>query len=238
MIVYSLKNRKYVGKMKTIAFDIYGTLIDTAGVILTLQDMAGEKTRPLSDLWRSKQLEYSFRRGLMRAYKDFSVCTAEALDYACQALDIPLSDNQKQQAMAAYQSLPAFEDVPEALNLLHQAGHRLFAFSNGRADHVEGLLNHAAIRPYFTDIISVEVLETFKPNPDIYLYFLEKTESLASETWLLSSNPFDVIGAQATGFNTAWLKRNESMIFDPWGITPSVTIQSLKEFPAVLESKS
>ena len=224
--------------MKTIAFDIYGTLIDTAGVILTLQNMAGEKAKPLSDLWRSKQLEYSFRRGLMRAYKDFSICTKEALDYACQVLDVPLSDSQKQQAMAAYQSLPAFEDVPEALNQLHQAGHRLFAFSNGRADHVEGLLNHAAIRPYFTDIISVEALETFKPNPDIYLYFLEKTQSSAPETWLLSSNPFDIIGAQATGFNTAWLKRNDSMIFDSWGVAPDVTIPNLNAFFAVLQNQS
>ena len=135
--------------MKTIAFDIYGTLIDTAGVILTLQDMAGEKARPLSDLWRSKQLEYSFRRGLMRAYKDFSVCTKEALDYACQALDVPLSDSQKQQAMAAYQSLPAFEDVPEALNLLHQAGHRLFAFFKWSGRSCGGFAEPCSHSPVF-----------------------------------------------------------------------------------------
>ncbi|HIL77886.1 MAG TPA: haloacid dehalogenase type II, partial [Methylococcales bacterium] len=95
----------------SIAFDIYGTLIDTNGVVALLDKMIGSNSRVFSQTWRDKQLEYSFRRGLMQDYKNFSVCTSNSLDFTCAYYKIKLTDVQKQELLDKYRVLPAFNDV-------------------------------------------------------------------------------------------------------------------------------
>ena len=159
----------------TLAFDVYGTLIDTQSVVARLEDMVAGKSAEFSRIWRDKQLEYSFRRGLMRKYVDFANCTRHALDYTCCYLEAPLDDDQKQILMEAYRRLPAFDDVKEALVMLRAADYRLYAFSNGSAEAVETLLDAAGIREFFIGVVSVESLESFKPDPAVYRYFLRQT---------------------------------------------------------------
>ena len=79
----------------TLAFDVYGTLINTSGIYTSLEKMIGEKAAQVMDTWRNKQLEYSFRRGLMNSYVDFSVCTKDALEFSCKSFNVHLSDEQK-----------------------------------------------------------------------------------------------------------------------------------------------
>lgn len=62
-----------------LAFDVYGTLINKHGVVAALREVVGEKAGEFSRNWLEKQLEYSFRRGLMQNYVDFSICTEHAL---------------------------------------------------------------------------------------------------------------------------------------------------------------
>ena len=69
----------------TLAFDVHGTLIDTHGVSLALQGMVGTRAAEFSRHWRDKQLEYSFRRGLMQHYASFATCTRDALEYTCES---------------------------------------------------------------------------------------------------------------------------------------------------------
>ncbi len=213
----------------TLAFDVYGTLIDTHGVVIRLQEFVGDHAGEFSQIWRDKQLEYSFRRGLMRRYETFGVCTSQALDYTSDYLGVGLTPDQKTALMAEYRGLPAFDDVKEPLDGLKADGHSLYAFSNGTADAVEGLLTTAGILHLFDGIVSVDDRQTFKPNPDVYQYLLTKTGASADHTWLISSNPFDVIGATSYGLNSAWVKRSNKAIFDPWGIDPTVTIATLGE---------
>ena len=215
--------------MATIAFDVYGTLIDTDGVVSQLREWIGSQADVFSQTWRSKQLEYSFRRGLMRRYENFAVCTRQALDYTCAHYELSFSPEQKNQLLEAYKTLPAFDDVEDGLTMLHGKGHRLFAFSNGTASAVDTVLVNAGIRDFFDSVISVDDLKTFKPSPDVYHHFLQQAEAEPSEAWLISSNPFDVIGAANVGMLTAWLRRSEKAIFDPWGIEPTLTIESLSE---------
>lgn len=213
----------------TLAFDVYGTLINTSGVFENLQVLIGEKAKPFMDSWRNKQLEYSFRRGLMRQYVDFSVCTKNALDFCCKSDQIKLTDNQKETLMNAYKVLPAFADVKEGLQILKKAGHHLYAFSNGSNKAIEQLLVNAQIRPLFDGIVSVEDIQTFKPDPQVYEYFNQKTHSTKSDSWLISSNPFDVLGALKHGMHSAWVQRSERSIFDPWEVKPTSTIQTIIE---------
>ena len=220
----------------TLAFDVYGTLIDTSGVITTLENYAGDQARAFSGLWRDKQLEYSFRRGLMQNYQDFAVCTKNALDYACSFFRIEISQSDKDKLMARYRTLPAFPDVKEALETLRSNGFNMFAFSNGLAGDVAGLLKHADIERYFADVVSVDEIRSFKPDPAVYHHFLRRAKTTGNKAWLISGNPFDVIGAVSAGMRAAWVRRSSDMIFDPWEIEPTITVTDLKELKgAILE---
>lgn len=219
----------------TIAFDVYGTLIDVSGVFNSLEQMIGDKAKLFMNTWRSKQLEYSFRRGLMQQYADFSVCTKDALEYCCLAFKTDLTEDRKNALMDEYSVLPAFADVDTALKGLKEDGHRLFAFLNGSKKAVTKLLTNAKIIDMFDGIISVESVETFKPSPLVYEYLNKETSSGKVDSWLISSNPFDVIGAVSYGMKSAWVQRSQSSIFDPWGIEPTTTITKLTDLSLQLE---
>ena len=220
----------------TFAFDVYGTLINTHGVLSLLENMIGDKAQNFSNTWREKQLEYSFRRGLMQNYVPFSVCTKQALDYACLAHKTPLSDEQKQQLLEQYKILPAFDDVKKGLEQFKAQNYRLFAFSNGAADAVNTLLETAGISDYFEGVVSADDMKTFKPNPGVYSHFLREANSTGANTWLISSNPFDITGAISHGMRGAWIKRSEDSIFDPWEIQPTTIATDLVDLKAKLVS--
>ena len=213
----------------TVGFDVYGTLIDTHGVVIMLGKHLGDKASDFSSTWREKQLEYSFRRGLMQNYVNFAQCTSDALDYTCAYFKLNLSQFDKQELLEAYKVLPAFTDVKEGLDQAKRSGFRLFAFSNGSAEAVEALLENAGIREYFIDVVSVDEVKSYKPNPGVYCHFLRRAAATGAEAWLVSSNPFDVIGALSAGMRGAWVKRSPDALFDPWGIEPTLTVTSLLE---------
>lgn len=211
----------------TLAFDVYGTLIDTHGVAVELEKHVGGKAAEFSRMWREKQLEYSFRRGLMQRYEHFGVCTAQALDYTDASFKTSLSPQAKEFLLQAYRVLPAFDDVREGLARAQESGFRMFAFSNGCADAVEGLLAHAGIRDFFLGVVSVDEVQSLKPDPAVYRHFLQRSGADGANAWLISSNPFDVIGAVSSGMRAAWVRRSSEAVFDPWGIEPTVIVGSL-----------
>lgn len=223
----------------TLAFDVYGTLIDPHGVQETLQDVLPHdaNTAVFSRVWRQKQLEYSFRRGLMRRYEAFATCTRQALLFTCAAQGVTLTSAQQEQLLAAYTTLPAFPDTAVGLSQAQEAGHELFALSNGSLSALEQVLSQAGIRHFLRDLVSADEIKTFKPNPDIYHHFLRRAQAGPGHTWLISSNPFDVLGALNAGLHAAWVRRADTAVFDPWDIAPTVTINSLEELtPALLNA--
>jgi 2-haloacid dehalogenase len=213
----------------TLAFDIYGTLIDTHGIVTVLQQHVGDQALHFSQIWRDKQLEYSFRRGLMHDYQDFSVCTRQALDYTCQLLQVEIPTQDRQVLMDNYRLLPAFGDVSKGLERLHAAGYKMLAFSNGLGADVRQLLEHAGLMVHLDGIISVDEVNSFKPDPAVYTHFLEQTHTQSDDIWLISSNPFDVIGAHAVGWRTVWVRRDTKSVFDPWGVEPNAVVGHLGE---------
>lgn len=218
----------------TLAFDVYGTLIDTSGVFETLQEYMGNEAPAFMEKWRATQLEYSFRRGLMNAYVDFSVVTQEALDYCISLFNKNMATAEIQRLMDAYKVLPAFADVATALTDLSETGYRKYAFSNGSAKAVTTLLQNADIHTMFDGIVSVERTKMFKPSPVVYRHFIESTQAKTADTFLISGNPFDVIGALNYGMKGIWVKRSEKAVFDPWGVQPTAAIQDLTELKSIL----
>ena len=213
----------------TLAFDVYGTLIDTHGVVAKLEEIVGDRATDFSATWRDKQLEYSFRRGLMQNYENFAVCTRDALDYTCDRYGLEIGQEDKQALLHIYRELPAFDDVEGALADLAARDCRLFAFSNGSAEAVETLLSAASIRDRFRGVVSCDDVRSFKPNPAVCAHFLRQAQATGDEAWLISGNPFDVIGAISAGMRGAWVRRTKDAIFDPWGIEPTITVTSLAE---------
>jgi 2-haloacid dehalogenase len=171
--------------------------------------------------WREKQIEYLFRRGLGDDYVDFAVCTSQALEHTCLKFGAKLSRDNKRELLSAYTSLPAYPGVQKALRKLRHNGCRNFAFSNGTPDDLDTLLEHAELLSVLDGVVSVHIVRSFKPDPIVYAHFLAETGATPDDTWLVSANPFDVIGAHNAGWRTVWVQREPRMVFDPWGIEPT-----------------
>ncbi|HRF62668.1 MAG TPA: haloacid dehalogenase type II [Candidatus Competibacter sp.] len=221
-----------VEKTYAVGFDVYGTLVDPLALAEPLQALVGEQAVQFASLWRTKQLEYSFRRGLMRRYVDFDICTRQALRYTQQALRCELPESDQGRLLEAYLYLPVFPEVVASLAALKIQGHRLMAFSNGVEASIRALLANAGVLPHLEDVVSVDDLHTFKPDPEVYAYLARRTGRAPAETWLVSSNAWDVIGAKAVGLRAVWVKRQPDTVFDPWEVEPDVVVSRLDELPA------
>ena len=219
-----------------LAFDVYGTLIDPFRMEEHLRAAFGEKAREASELWRGKQIEYSFRRALMKKYRTFDACTAQALRFVSAQLGISISEEEQDILLSKYLQLPAYPDVSGALDELAARGFTIAACSNGTESAVRGLLDRAGVLPYFSKIVSVDPIRTFKPDPAVYEHLVAELRARKEMVWLISSNPFDVIGAKACGLRTAWVQRDPKRMFDPWEFEPDLIVHGLAELSGNLNS--
>lgn len=216
-------------RVVTLLFDVYGTLVDPAGIALQLQTGLGETAAVFAAAWRETQLEYSFRRGLMQLYATFAVCTAEAFDHTASRFGHAFSPARRAAILDAYKRLPAFAEAWPALQEMRASGHRLFAFSNGAAADVTAVLDAAGLLPVLDGVVSVDDVKTFKPAPAVYAHARRASGAWSAPCWLVSGNAWDVIGARAAGLDAAWIRRSDMQIFDPWGIEPTLIVTSLSE---------
>lgn len=217
-----------------IGFDVYGTLVNPLEVSAPLRELVGDLNEQFAALWRQKQLEYSFRKGLMEKYESFRVCTRQALDYCDLFFETNLSEEQRENLMERYSQFSPYPEVIGAMQNLKRFVSKIVAFSNGPKEDLEKLLGNAGILPVLDDLVSVEEIETFKPNPKVYLHLAKRLALTPEHTWLVSSNPWDVIGAKSAGLNAAWIERKKT-VFDPWGIQPDLTCSDLQELSERLE---
>lgn len=218
---------------RTLAFDVYGTLVDPMGMAELLTQEAGDHAQAVAALWREKQLEFSFRKGLMKVYEDFGVCTRQALRYAMAVHRLELSAAREDELMAAYLSLPAFDDAAPALKTL-QGQYPLFGFSNGSHSALDKVLGHNHLLELLDGLVSVDDIKSFKPDPAVYTHARRATGAWHHPLCLVSSNAWDVIGARAAGLEAIWVKRDANRVFEDWGIEPNAVVASLSELPEAL----
>lgn len=219
---------------EALAFDMYGTLVDPADISRRLERYLPEQAHRLAEVWRRKQLEYTFRLAAMERYQDFEQVTRKALDYALATVGRELAPEQKDDLIERYNDLERFSDVEPGLERLKEAGHAMIVFSNGAPHMLEALMDSAELRPYFQGFVSVDEVKTYKPSPKTYRHAARRLGRPIGEVRLVSSNPFDDIGAQAAGMKSAWVDRSGGL-FDTLGPTPEIVVGTLTELADAME---
>jgi len=221
--------------IRAVVFDAYGTLFNVHSVVETCETLFPGKGSALSQLWRSKQLEYSWLRSLMGRYVDFNQVTRESLQFACEALGLPFSDLAVTRLNDAYRQLGLFDDT---LPVLQQLQHNLptakrAILSNGAPEMLNAVVLHNNIGKFFDAVISVNELGIFKPDPRVYQLCSDRLGVAPGEIAFVSSNGWDAAGAKAFGFTTFWINRASAPV-ERLGFTPDQVLKSLAELPPQL----
>jgi 2-haloacid dehalogenase len=199
--------------LDALVFDAYGTLFDVHAVIERCDRFWPGKGPQLSQLWRAKQLEYSWQRSLIGRYQPFSAVTRDALGYACEALGLALEDKQAKALMDEYLNLAPYPDVPGALPELRAGGRKLAILTNG-----------------FDAVLSVDALKVYKPAPRVYQLAVDTLRVPAANIGFVSSNCWDALGAKAFGFNVYWINRGGAPV-DRLGLQPDGMLAGLGDLP-------
>ncbi len=216
-----------------LAFDMFGTLADTASVAGELAAACADRAAEVARAWRRKQLEYMFRVTAMGHFPPFSDLTRWSLDGALAESGFSLPDAQTDQLAGAYRRLRPFDDARPTVAALHERGDSIVVFSVGPRAWLEELAG--TYRQFVDAIVSAEDAGAYKPHPAIYRHLLTTMKTEPAAALLVSTNPFDIIGAAAVGLRTAWCRRDPSAIFDPWGPRPDHVITGLAGLADVLQ---
>ena len=238
--------------IKAVVFDAYGTLYDIQSVAAVTEQAFPGYGDIITQIWRIKQLEYTWLRSLMRRYEDFSVVTRESLAYTLRALGLTSDAAAFDRIMEKYLHLDLYPDARTALAALK--GRKLAILSNGSSDMLSALVKNSGLDRVLDATISVDRKRIFKPSPETYTLIESNLGTRPTEVLFVSSNPWDACGAKAFGLNVAWIERvtPEAMALacvksdlippltmfkalrmqmDELGVTPDYRIHALSELP-------
>lgn len=188
-------------------FDAYGTLFDVHAAVRRHAGDVGPQGQAFSDLWRAKQLEYSWTRALMGAYQDFWQLTEQALDYAFQRFP-DVNPALRERLLESYWKLDCYSEVPMVLRNLKAGGAKIAILSNGSPAMLQSAVKNSALETIVDDIFSVDALKTFKTAPEVYDLVTTNYRLYPDAVSFQSSNRWDVAGATKFGFRTVWINRN------------------------------
>jgi len=218
-------------RVHAVVFDAYGTLFDVHSVIALCDELWPGKGAQLSQLWRTKQLEYTWQRSLMGRYEDFAHVTEAGLRYACAALKLACDDAKRDRLMRAYLHLGAFPEVQDVLRRLD--GLKLAILSNGAPAMLQGVVSNSGLAALIPLVLSVDELRIYKPTPRVYQLAVDRLGVPANAIGFVSSNCWDAAGAKSFGCRTFWVNRAGAPL-DGLGFAPDHELRSLAELPALV----
>jgi 2-haloacid dehalogenase len=216
------------GDIQAAVFDAYGTLFDVASAAAALAPELGAKAPALTQLWRQKQLEYSWLRTLMGAHADFWRVTADALDYAIEKLGLPIG--YRPRLLELYFRLAPYPDARALIELCRSRGLKTAILSNGTPEMLNAAVAGADFTGLFDAVLSIEALGLFKPRPEVYRLAVERLEVPADRILFVSANGWDVAGAAHFGFHAVWINRARDPV-DRLPALPLAIVGSLAELP-------
>lgn len=216
----------------TCVFDAYGTLFDIAAIADHARDALGDRADDLMELWRRKQLEYSWLRSLMGRHADFWHVTGDSLDFAMAALglDDPLL---RSRLMDGFFTPKLYPDVVDTLARLRTGGIRTAILSNGSPPMLTAAAKHSGLDLLMDAVISVEKVGIFKPHPSVYRLAVEQWDQPPTAISFQTANCWDAAGAAAFGLHVVWINRLGTRP-DRLPAMPQVEVRSLRELPGLI----
>jgi 2-haloacid dehalogenase len=216
--------------VKAFVFDAYGTLFDVFSVTSLCEDLFPGYGKQLANLWRRKQLEYSWLRTLMNRYRGFWGVTEDALVYSARSLNLEITASERDQLMDSYLHLATFPDVKRGLEDLKKMGMRLAILSNGEPEMLRAAVESADLSSFFTDtIFSVDSVKQFKPRPRVYDQLPSGLKIDKREIGFVSANNWDVNGASSAGFATFWIQRSGFETPEELGYPPTHLVNAITD---------
>ena len=191
--------------IQAVVFDAYGTLYDIQSVAAVTEEAFPGHGEIITQIWRIKQLEYTWLRSLMRRYQDFSHVTQDSLAYTLRCLGLQHDRDTFERIMEKYLHLDLYPDALAALAALK--GNKLAILSNGSPEMLNALVKNTGLDRVLDATLSVDAKKVFKPAPDAYMLIEEKLGVAPREVLFVSSNPWDACGAKSFGLNVAWIER-------------------------------
>jgi len=219
-------------KISALVFDAYGTLFDVHSVTEACERLFPGKGAGLSQLWRTKQLEYTWQRSLMGRYADFNRVTEDGLRYACGALALRYSQSALDTLMEAYRHLNPFPDAVATLGAL-KGRTKLAILSNGTPAMLHQVVANSGLETTFDAVLSVDAAGIFKPAPRVYQLAADHLGLAKEEIGFVSSNGWDAAGAKAFGFQVFWVNRADLPV-EELDAMPDAVLKSLDDLPAML----
>ncbi|MBL6618460.1 MAG: haloacid dehalogenase type II [Reyranella sp.] len=213
-------------------FDAYGTLFDFNSAVARHRAVIGPKADALADMWRSKQIQYTWLRNGMGSYARFWQVTGEALDH-CLAAHSIADTGVRDKLMGAYLALDPFLEVPAMLDRLKRAGLRLAILSNGNPEMLDPMIAASGLADRFEAVLSVDDVNVFKPDPRVYRLVEARCGVKPDKVCFLSSNCWDAHGAAHFGFAAVWVNRAGAPDDNLPGRTVA-TIKDLSQLPSLL----
>ena len=201
------QSKAHSQRFKAVVFDAYGTLFDVHSVASLAEQLFPGKGDALSQLWRQKQLEYSWLRAMSGKYKPFWEITRDALRYSGQRLGLALTAELESRLMNQYSSLSAFPENLQALREMKSAGLALGILTNGNSEMIEVSVRSSGMTGIFDHLLSSQAVETFKTMDRIYALAPEAFGCRAREILFVSSNCWDAIGSRWYGYTSFWINR-------------------------------
>ncbi|HZP99106.1 MAG TPA: haloacid dehalogenase type II [Reyranella sp.] len=187
-------------------FDAYGTLFDFNSAVARHRSAIGPKADALSEMWRSKQIQYTWLRNSMGAYAPFWQVTGEALDHCLAAHGIA-DKTVREKLLSAYLALDPFPEVPATLDRLKRAGKRLAILSNGNPEMLDPMVKASGLADRFDAVLSVDAAKVFKVDRKAYELVEARFGTKPDRVCFLSSNCWDAHGAAHFGFKVLWVNR-------------------------------
>lgn len=218
--------------VRAVVFDAYGTLLDVTSAAAAARDVLGNRWQPLADLWRQKQLQYSWLRALMGRHADFWAVTGDALDYSLEALRIS-EPGLRARLIDSYGRLGPYPDVEETLRRIRGAGLKTAILSNGAPRMLASAVKSARLDGLLDLVLSVEEVGVYKPHPSVYRLACDRLGVWPAEIVFVTANGWDAWGAKASGLRVAWCNR-AGQPRERLGEGPDAEMGSLADLAAVL----
>ncbi len=223
-------------KIAAAVFDAYGTLFNVHAAVARLREDIGPQADRLSQVWRQKQLEYTWLRSLMQRHADFWQVTSEALTYAMESIQMK-NDDLRDRLLALYRRLDAYPEVQGVLQEIRAAGIRTAILSNGAPGMLADAVESAGLGPHLDAVLSVEAVGVYKPAPPVYVLAQDRFGVLPSQIAFMTANAWDAAGAASAGLHVVWVNRFHQPL-EQLPARPAHQIHDLVSLPALLTGAS